>query len=155
MALNSSSAIGVRRFGDLGERFGEILAVLSHAGFVEHLAQTVEVGLRRVRSFGRDEAFRAHVGARLRHLDDQADVGQLGHAAHEDDVRRLDVAVDQASAVQVGEAEIEREAEFETFAERQATALEQDFGESLGDVGVRVEASFGGPRYHEALASSR
>jgi hypothetical protein len=41
----------------------------------------------------------------------------------------------------VGEAEVEREAEL-IFANRQAAALEQDFGEGFGDIGVGCNADF-------------
>jgi len=44
---------GVRCFGDLRVGFGKSLRSLPHAGFVQDLAQAVEVGLRRVRAFRR------------------------------------------------------------------------------------------------------
>ena len=55
------------------------------------------------RAFGRQIAFRAHERERGLGPRDQADVRELGNAVHEDDVRGLDVAVNEAVAVQVVE----------------------------------------------------
>ena len=69
--------------------------------------------MRRARAFGREVAFSANDGARIAGVGHQADVRQLGPAIHEDDVRRFDVAMDEAVFMQVAECFGERQAEFE------------------------------------------
>jgi hypothetical protein len=76
--------------------------VLAGGDFVEHLAQAVDVRLRRARPFRRHESLGAHKGP-LAAEGHQADVGQLGLAVDENDVGRLHVAVRQAALVQVVE----------------------------------------------------
>ena len=114
--LHQGDGFAVR--ADLREWLGEFVAVFPHRGFVEHLAQRVEVGLRRGGAFGRDEPFRADERVRACGLGHQTDVGQLGHAAHEDDVGGLDVAVNEALAVEMAQGETERHAELEALLER-------------------------------------
>ena len=79
---------------------GELHAVLPAAHLIEHLAQAVEIRLRRARPLRRHKALRAHEGALARH-GHQANVRQLADAAAVNDVRGLDVAVRQAALVHV------------------------------------------------------
>ena len=77
-----------------------ILAVAAGAHFVEHLAQAVEIGsvCPRLRAA---VAFRPHERARGIDTRHQPDVRQFGHAAHEDDVGWLDVAMHQPVPMQM------------------------------------------------------
>jgi len=100
-------------------RLGEILPVFAGADFVKHFAQAIEVRLGGAGAFGRNEPFRAHKGNGHVGVSDQADVGQLGDAVHEDDVGGLDVAVDQAVLVQMGQGRRQGKAEFQALSYRQ------------------------------------
>ena len=96
--------------------------------------------MRRTRTFGRDVAFRAH--KRLSFIDrrDEADVRQLGHAVDEDDVRGLDITVDQAVPVQVLQGVRQGEAEFEALRNRQTTAGTEVGAERARRVGREIKS---------------
>ena len=68
----------VGQFAQLRRQFGEFLAIFAGGRFVKHLAQAVEVGLRRARAFRRGEAFGAHVRARRVHARHQPMSASLG-----------------------------------------------------------------------------
>ena len=108
---------------------------------MEHFAQAVEIGLRRARPFRCHEALGAHHRLRLAQFRDQPDVGQLGRAVHEDDVGRLDVAVDQAVSMQVLQRVGQRQAHAQALGVRQPV-LTLDFAlEGFGNVAFRVQGS--------------
>ena len=56
------------------------------------------------------------------HSERQPDVRELGDTAHENDIRRFDVAVNEPGAVQVGQSHIERQPQGEAFVDRQSSA---------------------------------
>ena len=86
--------------GEIVRHFGEFHAVLPAAHLIEHLAQAVDVRLRRAGAFRGHKAFGAHKGA-LPKGGHEADVRQLADAADEDDVGGLDVTVREAVVVHV------------------------------------------------------
>ena len=88
--------LGVGEFFPFLRQRGEILAVAAHADFVERFAEAVQIASRFAWPFRRHIARRAHERARGIDTRHQADVRQLGHAAHEDDVGRLNVAMHEA-----------------------------------------------------------
>ena len=74
----------------------ELQPVATRGQFVEQLAQSVDVALRAARPFWRDESLRADETARVARARDQSDVRKLRLSVHEDDVARLDVAMDES-----------------------------------------------------------
>ena len=102
---------------------GKILAVAAHANFIKHFAQAVQIARRLARPFRWQIAGSAHERARGIDTGHQADVGELGNAAHEDDVRRLDIAMDKAVGVQMFERGGQRQADAQAFIERQSAVL--------------------------------
>ena len=132
--LGELGAFGGGLFDEIRWQLGVILAVAASGHFVEHFAEAEDVGLRRARAFGRQITFRADQRERGLGPRDESDVRQLGNAVHEDDVRRFDVAVDEAVAVQVIERGSEGEADLQAFVEREAAAVEEIGAESAGRV---------------------
>ena len=94
----------IRQLFHLRRQVRKLLTVVPRSDLVKHFAETVDVGLRRAGAFGRDVAFRAHERERGFDVRDQPDVRELGDAVHENDVGRLDVAVNQPVPVQVIES---------------------------------------------------
>ena len=115
-----------------------------HAGLVEHHAEAVEVRLHGVGALRRDVPVRAHVGPRLGLLHDEADVGQLGLPAHEHDVGRLDVAVDQAGPVQPAQGCGQAPAQLHHGLHVQPAALGHHAAQRARTIGPGVDAG-GGP----------
>src|SRR5437867_3681412 len=91
----------------------------------------------RAGAFGRQIAFGAHERAAGIHVGHQSDVGQLGHAAHEDDVRGLDVAMYQTLFVQVSQRFGESEADADAFGGRERGAVFEFAFQSFRSVGLR------------------
>ena len=145
-ALSSRSALRGRATRAIRRQFGEIQAVLAGDDFVKDFAEAVEVGLRRARAFRRHEALRAH--ERLRGIDarHQADVRQLGHAVHEDDVRRFDVAVDQPVACKCSSAVARARPMLQAFVDRQAAAVRRSSLRVRGRVSAESECRIGSRR---------
>ena len=90
---------------------GEIGAVAADAQFVEDFAEGIEVALGFAGAFGREIA----CGANERHggieAGDKADIRQLRCAVDENDVRRFNVAMDEAVGMEMvergGDADLE------------------------------------------------
>src|SRR2546430_17385933 len=101
----------------------KVIPVFDSADFVKHFAEAVEIGLWRARTLWRDEARGAHKGSGLADVRDQADVGQLGHAVHENDVRRLNVAMDESVPVNVRQSRSHAQTDIDTLSDGQAAAL--------------------------------
>src|ERR1051326_1022371 len=80
------------------------MPVLARADFVENFAQRINVRLNGPWSFGWNESFRPHVPFRFRHFSDQTNIGQLRNSIHEDNVRRLNVPMDQSAKMQKRES---------------------------------------------------
>ena len=120
---------------------GEGVAILAGADFVEQFAQAVEVSLRTARAFGRNESFRAHIRTGFARLGHQPNVRQLGHATHEDDVRRLDVAMHQTVPVQVRERFREREPDADALGGWKAAVTGEVGGEGAGGVSLEFRVS--------------
>src|SRR5207249_4817793 len=106
-------------------RLRKILPVFAGRDFVQDFAQTVEVRLRGARTFRRNETFRAHVRPGFANIRYQTDVRQLRHAIDENDVRRLDVAVNQPALVQMPQRGRQRLTQLQTFFEGEAAAVNQ------------------------------
>ena len=148
--LGQGGAVG--QFRHAGGQFRELLAVVPGADLVEHLSRTVEVRLHGARPFRRQVAFGANERHGLFRPGDESDVGQFRNAVHEDDVRGLDVAVDQSMPVQVLERRGQREAQSDAFVDRQPAA-EQQFAAQrtravTGLVADRIAAHVVGQLHH-------
>ena len=113
--FHQSFAVG--QLAQLRGQLGKFLAVFSCRDFVEHFAETVEIGLRRAGTFRRGETFGAHIRASGIHACDQSDVRQLGDAIHENCVGRLYVAVNQPVSMQMFQRRRQREADANAFLE--------------------------------------
>ena len=100
-----------------GGQLRKVLAVFAGGRFVQHLAQTVHVGLRRAGAFRGDEPVGADKRTGFVGVGHEADVSQLGHAVHENDVRGLDIAMDQAVPVQLGDRPAQGQPEAQAFLE--------------------------------------
>ena len=107
--FEQAGVVGAR--AEAGRELRKILPVFAEGGFVKNFSQRVKIGLRTARAFGCDVARRAHKRPGVVHGGDQPGIGQLGHAAHEEDIRWFDVAMHQALRVQVGDGAGELEAE--------------------------------------------
>ena len=130
-------AVGFIHQGAVG-RPGEFLAVKAGADFVKHLAQAVDVRRRSAGAFGRDEAGRADVGGVGADVRDQPDVGELGPAVDEDDVLRLDVAMDEFVLVEKVERAGQRDANGQTVLQGNSSVLRRLLGQRRGHVGIRL-----------------
>ena len=115
--------IGIGQFTQVRRQLREFLAVLARADLVQHLAETEEIRARRAGTFRRDEADGPDQRMRLLRARHQPDVRQLGRAPDEDDVRGLDVAVDETVIVQVFERAGECGADFKTLHYRQTSVF--------------------------------
>ena len=128
----------VGEVGQCGQRFGEALTVFAGGDFVEDFAQAVEIGLGFARAFRRLEALCADHRLRYVHMGHGADVGELGHTAHEDDVGGLDVAVDKAPAVE----EFQRVRQCHTYSQTlgigETAGGAEAGGEGEGRVGLPI-----------------
>src|ERR1051326_6327272 len=79
----------------------EFMPIFARRDLVKHLAQTVDIRLRRPGPFRRNETFGADKRLRFALLSYQPDVRQLGDAVYEDDVGGLDVPVNQPVPMQM------------------------------------------------------
>src|SRR5262245_23827254 len=95
------------------------MTVFAGRNFVKHFAQRIDVRLRGAWPFRRDKTFRPDERLRFALLGYQPDVRQLGLAIYEDNVRGLDVAVNQTVLVQLPQSLRKRETEFDALLERQ------------------------------------
>jgi len=87
--LEFQPALAVGPGREVGGWFRKIAMALTGADHVEHDAQAIQVGLRRARTFGRDEALGANERACFSRRRHEADVRQLRHTVHKDDVEGL------------------------------------------------------------------
>jgi hypothetical protein len=111
--------------GPLGWQFRVIAPIHNGHGFTEHFAKAEQIGLRQARSLRRQVSLSPDHGTGGIGHGHQADVGELGRAAHIDDVRWFDVTVHQTMLVQVVQPRGQRQSEPKTLVEIQvATPLE-------------------------------
>jgi hypothetical protein len=107
-------------------------AVFAGGHFVQHFPQRVDVRLRRPGTLRSHEPFGAYVRARAVQVGHQTDVRQAGRAGNEDDVGRLDVAMDQAVLVEVSQGTGEREADADAFVRRELAAALDVYAQGAG-----------------------
>src|SRR3954465_15036571 len=91
-------------FDDEGWQFGKTFAVQASCKFIDDLPQAEDVGCRGTRAFRWNISGSAKIGVLLAaglQIGDQADVGEFGSAVHENDVRRLDIAMDKLTTVKM------------------------------------------------------
>ena len=105
-----------------GREQGEALAVFTGGGFVEHPPEGKHVRAGCARAFGREVAGGADERAAGVVGSDCADVGELCHAADEDDVGGLEVAVDEFVGVEKNERVGERDEDASGLGGRQGAA---------------------------------
>ena len=133
--------IAIGKISQQRRRFGKGLTILSSGDFVKDLAQTVDVRLRRTGPFRRNEAFGPHERLGLAHVRHQPDVRQLRDAVAKNDVRRLDIAVNQTAFVQMAECRGQRESQLQAFLKWKPAPPGNLRADSLGDVGLRLQVS--------------
>ena len=117
----------------------KLLPVEPGCQFVKQASEGEHVGGRLARTLRRQEALRADIAHCIGGGRHQTDVGQLGHAAHQDDVRRFDVAVHQAVGVQPGERPGELDPEGHALRRRQPAPPRPQFPERERPVFGRVD----------------
>src|SRR5258706_63754 len=99
--IQFSELVGVGPLIDITRQSRKIISILSHAHFVKHLAQTVDIGLGNSRTFRRDEALRADKGFWISHVRHESNIRELRLAVYENDVRWLDVAMDEPAFMEI------------------------------------------------------
>ena len=120
-----------------GGRIGEALRRVAGAGLVEHDAERVNVRRRRARTFGRDVAFRADERPAFAIRGYQSNVSEFGPAMHEDDVARLDIAVDEMLPVEQSESTNHVERETEAVGRGQAAQTFEVGAERARNIGFK------------------
>src|SRR5688572_7804852 len=115
-----------------------MVSVSAGGYLIENLAKAVDIGLRRAGAFGWNIAICPDEGVCVRDPRNQSDVGKLWAAVHEDDIRRLDVAVNKAAFMQVAEGPGQGNGEVPTFVSWQAAAFLDFTSQSPRKVGLRV-----------------
>src|ERR1039458_551760 len=94
-----------------GRQLRKIVPILAGADFVERLAQTVNIGLSTAWPFRRNEAFRADIRTRLIDICNQANVGKFRNSVYKNNVRRLDITVDQPVFMKFAQCQAQGESE--------------------------------------------
>ena len=118
----------------LDRQLREPPSIQASGHLIEHLAEAVDVGFRGAGAFRREVTVRADHRLGLTGIGHEADVRQLGHAADKHDVRRLDVAVDEACGMQVFQGAGEGAGQPKAFRQRQSSAGSKLGVEGPGDV---------------------
>jgi len=132
---------------------------LVHAGrdLIEHLTKAVDIRRDGAWAFGRQIPGGADAGERGIDGRDEPDIGEFGGALDKDDIRGLDVAVDEILAVEDGEAAGEFEGELDAFVGGEAAASADHFPEGQRDVAVGVDSGSGFGvigRFHDVVEVS-
>ena len=115
------------------------MSVLAGADFVKDLAQAVNVRLGAAGSFRRNKSFCADIRPGFVDIGDQSNVGKLGHAVNKNNVRGLDVAVNQPVFMERIQSGAQRQTELHAFAQRQSSARRDRLGHGLGNVETRID----------------
>ena len=95
---------GVRQLIEILREPRVIELMLAGNDLEQDLAQPVNVGRRLARTFRRHVTLASHERGRFANLRHQPNVSELGRAADEDDIRRLDVPMHQSVRMQRGQA---------------------------------------------------
>ena len=120
------------RVGDPFRHLRKIPSVPPHARLVQDHSQAVEIGPGRVGSLRRHVPFRPHKGHRVGGTRHQPDVRQFRLSRDKDDVRRLDVAVDQPFPMEEFQPLRESPAQGQHLHHRQSPTSLQDPMQRLG-----------------------
>ena len=110
----------------------EFASVLAGTHSVEHFTETVQIGLREARPFGRNESLRSYIGACFVDAGDQTYVGKLGRSTDKDNVRRLDIPVYQPMSMEVGQGIRDGDPDLQAFGYRKRPRLSISVRSVLG-----------------------
>lgn len=116
----------------------------AEAGFAQDFAEAVDIRPRSAGAFGRSESFGSEllgIAPSLGDVSDEPDVRQLGDAVYIDDVRGLDVAMDELLRVEVTKRFAEFHAEVQTFLGWKATASVEFVRQCSRGVGGWLDAT--------------
>jgi len=106
-----------RAIPEESRQFREVHPVLPGADLVKHFAEAEDVCLGGARTFRREKTFRAHKRDACVQPGHETDVGQLWHASHEDDIRWLDIAMNQTVLVEMIQGGRQGNPDLDAFAE--------------------------------------
>ena len=138
---------------------GKIPVSATRECFVQHHPQRKNIRARRAGAFRRNVPLRAHARHGLVRVRHQPQIGQFRTPLHENDVRRLDVPMDQPVFVQIFQGHGQRQADFTAFAGGNAPAPHLNLAlERAGDVCVRLDVPSAGHivrHFHNIIEISR